>query len=570
MENPFKNLFKKKSTDNTGDTKTEPGKKKKNFFGDLLKNKLGKSAVQGEEIVGVELTTNEIRLAQLTSDKSNQWILERFYVHQISDADDESTVLANPDKIAEELKLALQKSKISTNNAAIAIPVTSAIIRVVTAPLMTEEELLNAIQTDSLWENLVQLTDNLDDYSIFHQIISKNDKANTMDILFVASKLSDINSYTDIVKKGGLNVVIIDVKCFALKSAVDQINHIAGSIEETNLTAILEFGLDENYVMILHENNPIITDIFIRGQDRKTLQDSSNQEEMDALIRRYITQVKQAIQDFETRYEKRIRNLKVTSNLPNVDDYLAKFRTNMTNTGFNLFDPLDGIKVPAQFEESVKFANRSYFSSVIGLAFRKLDVFGYFKFVTAVKSINLLPNRSSMLAQKKAKIFSNYAFKGITVIVSLVYIVLFGLSFWQINSLNKKVENYDQILNEHELKQKELDIVSKEYSLYKKSLDLSKSIKSNKKLSFRMLAQIASAVPKRVKFKSIKYEANKNSVLIEGSAFSDQDILKLISNLSAKKLISQATLTSMTLPNASQNSGQAMKGFKIICKLEKA
>ena len=98
--------------------------------------------------------------------------------------------------------------------------------------------------------------------------------------------MGDINSYTDIVKKGGLNVVIIDVKCFALKSAVDQINHISGSIEETNLTTILEFGLDENYVMILHENNPIITDIFIRGADRKTLLESNNQEEMEALVRR--------------------------------------------------------------------------------------------------------------------------------------------------------------------------------------------------------------------------------------------------------------------------------------------
>ena len=37
--------------------------------------------------------------------------------------------------------------------------------------------------------------------------------------------------------------------------------------------------------------------------------------------------------------------------------------------------------------------NRSYLSTVIGLAFRKLDVFGYYKFVTAVKNINLLPNR---------------------------------------------------------------------------------------------------------------------------------------------------------------------------------
>jgi type IV pilus assembly protein PilN len=570
MENPFKNLFKKKAKDNPEEIKKDSTKKKKNFFGDFLKNKLGKSAVQGEEIVGVELTPGEIRLAQLTSNKSNQWVLDRFYVHKILDADEESTVLANPDKIAEELKLAIQKSKINTTNAAIAIPVTSAIIRVVTAPLMTAEELLNAIQTDSLWENLVQLTDNLDDYSIFHQIISRNEKANTMDILFVASKLSDINSYTDIVKKGGLNVVIIDVKCFALKSAVDQINHISGSIEETNLTAILEFGLDENYVMILHENNPIITDIFIRGADRKTLLESNNQEEMEILVKRYITQVKQAIQDFETRYEKRIRNLKVTSNLSNVDEYLASFRKIMTNTGFNLFDPLDGIKVPAQFEESVKFSNRSYLSSLIGLAFRKLDVFGYFKFVTAVKSINLLPNRSSMLAQKKAKIFSNYAFKGITAIVSLIYIVLFGLSFWQINSLNKKIVNYEQVMNEHVLKKKELDIISKELAVYQKSLDLSKSITSNKKLSFRILAQIASAVPKRVKFKSIKFEADKNIVLIEGTASGDQDILKLISNLNGKKLVSQATLTSMTLPSTANNSTQAMKGFKIICKLENA
>ena len=56
--------------------------------------------------------------------------------------------------------------------------------------------------------------------------------------------------------------------------------------------------------------------------------------------------------------------------------------------------------------------NRSYFSTVMGLAFRKLDVFGYYKFVTAVKNINLLPNRDNMIAQKKAKAVSSFAFKG--------------------------------------------------------------------------------------------------------------------------------------------------------------
>ena len=575
MKIPFQNLFKKKDASDAPvpqPDQTNTNKGKNNFFDKLklkfgsgLKSRLGKNAVKGEEIVGVELCPGEIRLSQVSNNKSNQWVLDKFYVHKIEGLPEGSTALENPDKYGEELQVALQKSKITTTNAAIAIPVTSAIIRVVTAPLMSDEELKKAIDTDSLWENLVQLTDNLADYSIFHQVINKDTTGNTMDILFVASKLSDINSYTDIIKKGGLNAVIIDVKCFALKSAVDQVNQIAGSIEESNLTAVLEFGLDENYVMILYENNPIITDIFIRSQDRKTLPESNNQEEMDALVRRYMTRVTQAIQDFETKYEKRIRNLKVTSNLPNVEEYLGSFRKNMVNTGFNLFDPLDGIKIPAQLEESVNISNRSYFSTVMGLAFRKLDVFGYYKFVTAVKNINLLPNRDSMIAKKKAKIFSNFAFKGVIGIVAAIYIVLFGLSFWQITSLNKKNEGYDAVVKQHELKTAERNKFLKEKAVIDKSLELSNSIKSNKVLNFRILAQIASAVPKRVRFSKIDFNGS-NLVVIEGSASSDQDILKLISNLKNKKLIKQASLANMNLSNQSQ--GTTMKGFKIACVLE--
>ena len=567
MKNLFANLFKKKDATSPEITPSTGEKsKKENFFSKFIKSRLGKSSAKGEEIVGVDLSADEIRLAQISSNKSNQWVLEKFYAHKFTGIPENATVLEHPDKVAEELQIALQKSKISTSNAAIAIPVTSAIIRVVTSPLMTDEELKTAIASDSLWENLVQLTDNLDDYSIFHQVINRDEKNNTMDILFVASKLADINSYTDIIKKGGLNAVIIDVKCFALKSAVDQINQISGSIEESNLTAVLEFGLDENYVMILYENNPIITDIFIRSQDRTTLIESNNQEEMDALVRRYVTQVKQAVQDFETKYEKRIRNLKVTSNLSNVETYLASFRKNLVNTGFNLFDPLDGLTIPAQLEESVKLENRSYFSTVLGLAFRKLDVFGYYKFVTAVKNINLLPNRDSMIAQKKAKAFSNFAFKGVVGVVSIIYIVLFGLSFWQISSLNSKISNYDLVVQNHQLKQAEMQKFSKELGKLNKSLELSSSIKSNKKINFRVLAQIASAVPKRVRFIKIDYNGS-DQILIEGLAASDQDILKLISNLNNKKLISQASLASMTLPNEQQGS-QTMKGFKIACILE--
>ena len=534
----------------------------------FLKSKLGKSSVQGEEIIGVELSNKEIRIAQVSSNKANQWVLEKLHIHPV-DITDDSTPIDNADKFSAELMLAVQKYKITSPNVAIAIPVTSAIIRVVTAPLMKDEELNKAIETNSLWENLVQLTDSLEDYSIFHQVINRNEKENTMDLLFVASKLTDINSYTSIIKNAGLNPVIIDVKCFALKSAVDQVNQIANKTEDVNLTAVLEFGLDENYLMILYDNNPIITDIFIRGQDRKILQDSQNTDEKEGLVRRYITQVKQAVQDFETKYEKRIRNIKVVSDIKNVDEYLASFRKALMNIGFNTFDPTEGLKIPSQNQQILdNKLNRSYLSTSVGLAFRKLDVFGYYKFVTAVKNINLLPDRSNVMKQKKMKAISGFAFKGITAAIVAIYVVLFGLSFWNIISYNNKLKQYEAVKIDHTKIIKQKKIVSKEFKVINTSLKLSKTLKSNKELTYRILAQVASSVPNRVKFDQVVFNGS-NRLTIQGLAATDQDILKFIENLSKQKLVEQASLSSMRLPKSSAGSA-TMKGFRVFVKIKRS
>ena len=223
MKNLLSNLFKKKTSESSAEA---PVKKSKMDFKVILekffKKRLGNKA-KGEDVVGVELSGGEIRLAQISQANSGKWNLNNFYIHKIEGMPQDGNVTEFPEVVSEQLKIAIEKSKITTTNAAVAIPVTSAIIRVVTSPLMTDEELATAIKSDSLWENLVQLTDNLSDYSIFHQVVNRNQTANTMDILFVASKLSDVNAYTSIIEKGGLNPVIIDVKCFALKSAVDPV-----------------------------------------------------------------------------------------------------------------------------------------------------------------------------------------------------------------------------------------------------------------------------------------------------------------------------------------------------------
>ena len=57
----------------------------------------------------------------------------------------------------------------------------------------------------------------------------------------------------------------------------------------------------------------------------------------------------------------------------------------------------------------------------------------------------------------------------------------------------------------HTAKTKEKTKSTKELGVITKTLKLSKSLKSNKEISYRVLAQIASSVPKRVKFESVDY-----------------------------------------------------------------
>ena len=579
MKKFFQSLLKKKDPSLNDSVSATPqkeqtnAKKTINYFSKIksiieskITSKLGKSSAALEEIIGVDITEQEIRLAQLMSNKNNDWVLENFFVTPLQ-LPEGKKILDNEDLVADTLKGALEKSKINVSNVALAIPVTNAIIRVVEAPLMTDDEIANAIETNSLWENLIQLTDSLDDYSVFHQIISRNNETNKMDILFVASKLEDVKSYTDIIKKAGLNPVIIDVKCFSIKAALDQINQL-GKVE-SDLTTVLEFGIDENYLMILLDNNPIITDIFLRAQDKEILNNpSSSQDDLENLVHRYVSQIKQAITDFETKYEKRIRNIKVISSLEQADSFLGMFRKNLSNVGVSLLDPFEQIKIPEHLKEVIQSNNRSSYSAVLGLAFRKLDVFGYYKFVTAVKNINLLPDRTSMIKQKKMKAISGFAFKGFAGAVIAVYLLLFGLAFWNIFSYGEKIKNYSSVVSEFKKVSKQKAIASKELGLMKKSIQLSKSIKSNKQVSYRILAQIASSVPARVYFDSITYDGGTN-IFIKGSASSDQDILKLIENLNQKSLITQASLGNMNLPKGGKAGAAKLKGFTIFCKVKK-
>ena len=106
---------------------------------------------------------------------------------------------------------------------------------------------------------------------------------------------------------------------------------------------------------------------------------------------------------------------------------------------------MQSVSIPSYNSEKISGDNNSPLSSVLGLAYRKLDVFGYYKFVTAVKNINLLPNRDAVRQQNKLKFLSGFAFKGAVGAIAGIYLILTVFSFFQISNNKEKLLEFDQV-----------------------------------------------------------------------------------------------------------------------------
>ncbi len=284
-----------------------------------LMDYLSKLSVEQEDVVGIDITPSCIRLAQLEGNDDN-WTLQKLGYKYIEDNASLDLIKDQSEQYINKLKQLIASSNIKTTNAAVSIPVSSAIIKVVNLPLMTDEELQEAVDTNSLWENAVQLSDNLEEYSIFWQVLKRNTSENQMDLLFVASKLDDIDNYLNIVRQAGLNPVVVDVRCFAIRNALELRKDLTIGDKPV---AIFEFGAYENYILILHEDSPFISDIYLSDKDRNLLlSQNADEESLIRVSKRFSMQVEQMLDSYQSKYKiQPIESLLISSSIPGLAKY---------------------------------------------------------------------------------------------------------------------------------------------------------------------------------------------------------------------------------------------------------
>ena len=538
-----------------------------NPFQPLLKafiDALSKYSIKQEDVVGVDITPDYIRVAQL-SEKPNGWLLEKMGYKYVSDHGDLTDIRDHQDEYVQKLRELIVSANLDTANAAISIPITSAIVRTVTLPLMTDEEIESAIQYDSLWNNILQLDEKLDEYSIFWQVIRRETSDNTMELLFVASKLSEINHYVQIAERAGLNPVVVDVRCFAIRNALKTQKH-----NFNGTTAIIEFGPNENYVLIVTNDSPFIYDVYVSDNDRALIQSGElSGEQGDRLYDRFAGQVLQAFRAYDAKFGKNmIDRVLVVSQVEDKNEMMHQMRKCLDGYGIELFDPFSELQVPMNLDEIISSEpNTSVFTSVLGLAVRKVDIFGYYKYVTGVNNVNLLPNRDVMRGIERKKVLSKVGLIAFGVVVALFVVGTLMYQYFFNNSLSAQYQTAVQIENQLQIKEAALANLKAQKSKYAQMLDASKEFKSNQVGTYELLAAVNQSVPGGVWFSTISFDS-PSTLVIKGDAANDQMIVNFIDRLQKLPMVERASLQNMTLSGTpSLRKGGGAKQFEIRCNV---
>lgn len=537
----------------------------KNPFQPILKafiDALSKYSIKQEDVVGIDITPNYIRVAQL-SENPDGWLLEKMGYKQISDNATLNDIRDSQDAYVQKLRELIISANLETANAAISIPITSAIVRTVTMPLMSDEEIESAIQYDSLWNNILQLEEKLEEYSIFWQVIRRNTAENTMELLFVASKLSEINQYVQIATRAGLNPVVVDVRCFAIRNALK-----AQKGKGQGATALIEFGPNENYVLIVTDDTPFIYDIYISEGDRALIESGELEgEQGDRLYDRFAGQVLQAFRAYEIKLGKKIIDqVLLVSPIQDKSELLQQMRKVLDGYHIDLFDPLADLKIPINLDEVIASEpNPSVFTSAIGLAVRKVDIFGYYKYVTGVNNVNLLPNRDAVKQVERKKILSKVGMIASGLVVLLFIFGTFIYQYFFNNTLVNQYQTAVQIEKQIQFKEASLASLKAQKSKYSQMLEASKEFKSNQASNYQLLTAVNDVVPGGVWFTNIEF-TSPNALVIKGDASNDQAIVSFIERLQKLPMIEKASLQNMTLNSGPvQRKGGGAKQFEVRC-----
>ncbi len=167
--------------------------------------------------VGLDIGSSSVKLVQLKEKRGGHQLLA-FGTAPLPPEAIVDGALMNSAAIVQAIQEVFAQQKVKAKEVAIGVRGHSVIIKKISLPRMTQEELDESIQ----WEAEQYIPFDVKDVNIDTQILTPDgDAAGQMDVLLVAAKKDMINDYTSVCAEAGLTATVVDVDAFAVQNAFE-------------------------------------------------------------------------------------------------------------------------------------------------------------------------------------------------------------------------------------------------------------------------------------------------------------------------------------------------------------
>ena len=170
-----------------------------------------------KDLLGLDIGSNAIKLVELKRGK-NSYELVHMGVSALSPDVIVDGALMNSGAIVDAIAELLQETKTKHKNVATSISGTSVIIKKISLPVMTSQELQENIQ----WEAEQYIPFDINDVNVdFHILGEEGEEQGKMGVILVAAKKDLVNDYTAVIAESGLVPQCVDVDAFAVGNAFE-------------------------------------------------------------------------------------------------------------------------------------------------------------------------------------------------------------------------------------------------------------------------------------------------------------------------------------------------------------
>jgi type IV pilus assembly protein PilM len=232
-------------------------------------------------LVGLDIGSSSVKAVELSvRGKGREFELNHLGVARLPSEAIVQGAFLNSGAIADAVREAIDNGKIRAKNVAAAVSGHSVIVKKVSLPIMTREELDEQIR----WEAEQYIPFDVNEVNLDFQILDDGGRSGSdgqMEVLLVAAKKDLIDDYVQVITEAGLTPAVIDVAAFAVENAFES-NY---DVSRDEVVALVNIGAQVVNINILSGGAPAFTrDITTAGNQyteeiQKTLSVSFDEAE---------------------------------------------------------------------------------------------------------------------------------------------------------------------------------------------------------------------------------------------------------------------------------------------------